>query len=77
MTNPKSVIRIVIDPTQDFGTISGWQAKDLLMRCGGRPRWSRRHKAWVTNERIASDVLAAAEADRFAVSITVIGGDSE
>jgi peroxiredoxin len=75
MTNPKRHIRIVIDPANDFGSVSGWQAKDLLMRCGGRPRWSRRYRAWVTNGRIASDVLAAAEADRFAVSVTMLGGE--
>ena len=76
MTNPKMQIRVVIEPANDFGSVSGWQAKDLLTRCGGRPRWSRRHKAWVTNERIASDVLAAAEADGFSVSVLVRGGDS-
>lgn len=77
MTNPKRHIRIVINPANDFGSISGWQAKDLLTRCGGRPRWSRRHHAWVTNERIATDVVAAAEADRFTVSLTVMGGGSQ
>ncbi|MCW2790408.1 MAG: hypothetical protein JWP56_2711 [Aeromicrobium sp.] len=77
MTSPHRHIRIVIDPANDFGSVSGWMAKDLLTRCGGRPRWSRRYKAWVTNERIATDVVAAAEADRFVVSVTVTGGGSK
>jgi hypothetical protein len=77
MTNPKMHIEVVIEPDNDFGAVSGWRSKDLITRCGGRLRWSRRHKAWVTNERIASDVLAAAEADGCSVSVTVMGGDPE
>lgn len=75
MTNPKTIVKVIVDPANDFGSISGWRAKELLTRCGGRPRWSRRYNAWVTNERIASDVIAAAEADGFSVSMTVLGGD--
>lgn len=76
MTHVRKIV-IIIDPANDFGSVAGWHAKDLIVRCGGRPIYSRRRKAWCTNERIASDVLAAAEADGCSVVLSVLGGDSE
>lgn len=66
-------ITVTIDPASDFGSVSGWKARELVISCGGRPIWSRRRKAWCTNERYACDALAAAEADGYSVSVTVLG----
>lgn len=67
-------IRVVIDPVNDFGSVAGWKARELVIRCGGRPIWSRRRRAWCTNERYALDAIAAAEANGYSVSVTVLGG---
>ncbi len=60
-------IKVMTDPVNHSGFVSGWGSRELIVRCGGKPIYSRRRKAWSTSEGTALDVLAAAEHDGYAV----------
>ncbi len=70
MSTRRSWIRVTVDPVNNTGTVAGWNAKELIVECGGRPMWSRMRNAWCTSERVASDVIAVAESRRIAVQFT-------
>lgn len=54
-------IKVVIEgPHAAF--VSGWGSRELLMELRGRaPMYSSTARAWATTERVAGDVIAAAE----------------
>ncbi len=70
MTARRAWLRVTVDPLNHSATVAGWQAKEFIEECGGRPIWSRTRKAWCTSESIASDVLALAQAEGRRVTFT-------
>lgn len=62
---------------RDSMFISGWTARQLIVIAGGKPQWSRRRAAWMTNVRIGSDVIALAEHDGISVTFERVGDDDE
>lgn len=61
---------------RDSMFIRGFRSRELIGECGGHPQWSRTHGAWMTNVRVGSDVIAAAEADGYEVVFAVVDAKS-
>jgi hypothetical protein len=76
MNRSRPWISVAIDPINHAGFVGGYKSREYVERCGGRPIWSRRRKAWATSEQAATDVLAMAEDDGLAVRYERIGADS-
>ena len=63
-------LRVHIDDRNDWSAISGPGAGRLIQRAGGKLWWSRERRAWMSNRRIADNVLAIADYEHRKVSYT-------
>ncbi len=63
-------LRVHVDPLNDTATINGPGTGKLIERAGGKLMWSPRRKAWTSNCRIASAVLALADHENREVTYT-------
>ncbi len=63
-------LRVHVDDRNDVSVISGPGAGKLVARAGGRPWWSPARRAWMSNRRIADNVLALADAEGRQVTYT-------
>lgn len=66
MSTPR--LYVTVDPVNDAAFVRGWNARELIVNCGGRPLWSRTRRAWSTCEGTAVDVAALAGAEGYDVS---------
>lgn len=74
MRKTRPWIRVTIEGKT--GYVAGPNTKSLIEQCGGRPMWIGRRKAWATRASTATDVLALAELDGYAISYAA-GGDDQ
>ncbi len=63
-------LRVHVNNFNDWSAISGPGAGRLIQRAGGKLWWSRERRAWMSNRRIADNVLAIADYERRKVSYT-------
>jgi len=59
-----------VNNSNDWSAISGPGAGRLIQRAGGKLWWSRERRAWMSNRRIADNVLAIADYEHRKVSYT-------
>lgn len=66
-------LRVRLSEANDWASIAGFGAKDLVEEAGGRPIWSNIQRAWMTNTRVATDALAIADRRGWSVTYTEDG----
>ncbi len=67
MSTRRPWCRVTVDRINHCGLVAGWNAKELIEQCGGRPLWIVRRRAWSTSEVVAADVVALAQHNGHAV----------